>query len=597
MNHSPRLPRPVHELKFEGMAPWPVPGILDMSDVTANPAARCCVECGRMLLLLLLQSSTWVSHRTEHVCFRDDRSVMRRVTVEFHVPTSAPVFRGDDGQPYSLLPLSVMRRKTLVNFELRDEAGRSVVMPSLRQNQAITESMLLACAEAALDGSAGAAGVSQEIVRFVHEVVSGDQEKLSAAFRTLDPPTAAPAVLCVYDQPIFKAMLNRMADNFVLWVMIPADAPRRRTLVFCCDEPLQLSYRESGYNGETYELGKKLGPWHPSAWCSALGLTTTRIRFPIPAAENAASFHFEIDAPKGVQIAEASLLAGRPGEHDGPPPYDHVQGGYPTVALHVIEVPNGSLARAQIGLQVVTRGWVMASTLASWAVFGFLAAVAWHHAELKQASDMPVILVALAGGVAGIIAQSDAHGLASHLLKWTRTLATIAAVLPLVATTYIAFQTVHPERVAPALWTAAALGGGIAVFLSVICLLSWVRQHTVVCSPWEQARARQDVPERPESFPAAAQHYHYDKPAVRVDSAEGWHTEFNWDQASEEQFTTALKRQCLGNHGPAPNPGATRRPISSMRRSRAADGHPDRVPLEPWRAEIAPENKATAAKS
>jgi len=64
------------------------------------------------------------------------------------VPEQAPVFRGEDGEDYSLIPLSVMRRKTLVNFQIRDDEDRSVAMPSLRQNQAITESLLLACADA-----------------------------------------------------------------------------------------------------------------------------------------------------------------------------------------------------------------------------------------------------------------------------------------------------------------------------------------------------------------------------------------------------------------------------------------------------------------
>jgi len=172
-------PRPHHDLEFEGMAPWPVPGCISLADVQANPAARCCVECGRRLLLLLLQSSSWVSHRSEHVSFRDDRSVVRRVNVEFHVPEEAPVFLGDDGQAYSLVPLSVMRRKTLVNFELRDQDGRPVVVPSLRQNQAITESLMLACAQAALDTGSVLTGdqdaARRDVAGFIHEVVSGDQ--------------------------------------------------------------------------------------------------------------------------------------------------------------------------------------------------------------------------------------------------------------------------------------------------------------------------------------------------------------------------------------------------------------------------------------
>ena len=549
-------PRPHHDLEFEGMAPWPVPGCISLADVQANPAARCCVECGRRLLLLLLQSSSWVSHRSEHVSFRDDRSVVRRVNVEFHVPEEAPVFLGDDGQAYSLVPLSVMRRKTLVNFELRDQDGRPVVVPSLRQNQAITESLMLACAQAALDTGSVLTGdqdaAHRDVAGFIHQVVSGDQRCLSAAYDALDHGTAAPAMLSLAGHDIFKAMLDRLADNFVLWVMIPAGAPRRRELTFCCDEPLLLRYRESGFQKNVYQLGRKLSPWHPRVWLAALGLTTTRIRFPVPAAENAASFHFEIDAPKGVQIAEASLLAGRPKDPD--PSFDHVQGGFPTVGLHVIEVPNGSLSRAQIGLQAVTRGWVAASTLSSWAVFGFLAAFAVHAARLPDAGDLPaLVLVALAGGLAGFLVQGDAHGLVSHLLKWARALATMAAILPLVATTYIAFQKVHPATVAPALWSAAAADGVIALLLSAVCLVSWRRQRRAVCSPWEQKRSRDDMPERPESFEAAARQHGYDKPAVRVDSAEGWHTEFHWNARSEDRFVTALRRHGSATPGPSLN--------------------------------------------
>jgi hypothetical protein len=379
-------PRPHHELSFEGMAPWPVPGELTLAAIEQDPAARCCQECGRRLLLLLLRSSSWVSHRSEHVSFRDDRSVVRKVS--------------------------------------------------------------------------------------------------------------------------------------------------------------------------------RLSAWRPSVWWSALGLTPTRVRFPVPAAENAASFHFEIDAPRGVQIAEASLLAGRPSGTC--PSFDHVQGGFPTVGLHVIEVPNGSLSRAQIGLQVVTRGWVTASTLTSWAVFGLLLAVALHHAYLKQAGDLPVlILVALAGGAASIVAQSDGRGLAAHLLKWTRALATAAALLPLVATTSIAFAAADPSRVPAALSSAAAAAGVIAVLLTAVCLVAWRRQRRTVCSPWEQSRARRDLPDSPADFDAAARAYGYDRPAVRVDSAEGWHTEFYWDDTSERLLVAAMERQPGTGPRQPGQPRPPRQPVQS----------------------------------
>jgi hypothetical protein len=474
------------------------------------------------------------------------------VTVEFHVPKQAPLFRGDDGRAYSLVPLSVMRRKTLVNFILSDEEGKSVVLPSLRHNQAITESVLLACADATTEPTAGktspVVSSEPEIAAFVHQVVSGTQEQLATAYESLTNRSAASVVLRLVKQGIFRAILDRLADNFVLWVMIPANAPRRRVLTFSCDEPLHLRYREPGFQKNRYELGRALRFWRPSVWCSALGLTTTRIEFPVPAAENTASFHFEIDTPKGVQIAAASLLAGRPKQER--PSLDHVQGGFPTVGLHVIEVPNGSLSRAQIGLQVVTRGWLTASMLSAWAVFALLLVFATHDGVLKRTGDLPaLILVALTSGVVALIAQPDAHGLATHLLKWARALAAIAVALPLVAMTFIVFERVHPSHVPPALWTAVGTGGAIAVILSAVWLASWIRQSKTVRSPWEQSRTRgHNIVNRPKDFEMAEKKFHYNKPAMRVDSAEGWHTEFLWDQVAEDQLIEALKVQYPAHH-------------------------------------------------
>jgi hypothetical protein len=538
--------RPHHELSAEGMAPWPLP---NGDPLQASPEQRCCMECGRRLLLIFMESSEWVSHRTEHVSFRDDRTVVRRVTVEFYVPLQAPIFRGDDRRIYRLVPLSVMRRKTLVNFKLRDEEGMSAVLLSLRQNQAITESALLACADIAC-GQAGDRtneSARKDIANFIHDVVSGEQHVLRRAYESLENKKAPPAVLELVENQMFKAILDRMADNFVLWVMIPAGAPRRRVLVFSSDEPLSLHYRKPGWKGDKYELGPKLKPLTPTVLLSALGFMPTRIRFPVPAAENTASFHFEIDAPPEVQVVEASLLAGRPNEEK--PSFDHVQGGFPTVGLHVIEVPNGSLSRVQVDLQVVTRGWLTTSMLSTWAIFGLLFAFASHQTGVREAKDVaPLVLIGLAGGIIGLIAQSDVHALAAHLLKWARSLVTLAVVLLLVVTTVIALEPAHVSRVGLALWAATASGGVIASLLTAVCALSWKRQHKSIRSPWEQNRAYDKLPDLPESFNKAARDYHYDKPAVRVDSAEGWHTEFLWTDDSERQLMSALKHQHESGH-------------------------------------------------
>ena len=69
-------------------------------------------------------------------------------------------------------------------------------------------------------------------------------------------------------------------------------------------------------------------------WLAVFGLAPTRIRFQVPAAERAASYHSELVAPEGVRIEKATLLAGRPNEPTRRPTEDHVI-GHDTLNRHL----------------------------------------------------------------------------------------------------------------------------------------------------------------------------------------------------------------------------------------------------------------------
>ena len=62
----------------------------------------------------------------EKVQFNSDRRVARTSAIELKIPQEAPVLVTEDLEPHWLVPLSVMRRKTLVNLDLKDEEGRSI---------------------------------------------------------------------------------------------------------------------------------------------------------------------------------------------------------------------------------------------------------------------------------------------------------------------------------------------------------------------------------------------------------------------------------------------------------------------------------------
>ena len=87
------------------------------------------------MLKLIVNSSAWVVRRVEHVAFLDERTVRRRVSIDYEAPHDAAVFCRPDGQEVRILPFAIMRRKSLVNFDFRDHYGHAVPLLGLRQNQ------------------------------------------------------------------------------------------------------------------------------------------------------------------------------------------------------------------------------------------------------------------------------------------------------------------------------------------------------------------------------------------------------------------------------------------------------------------------------
>ena len=320
-----------------------------LSDLAAEPVdhlerALQCHDCGMTLLGLIMSSPAWVTRRVESVSFRDHRTVRRRVSIDFAVPVAAPQF-GINGTAYRLLPLTIMRRKSLVNFDLRDENDASVPLLGIRQNQAVTLALVESLARAVLETETLCPAVRE----FLRDLVSGRQNELIEARKLADSSDAHAEIQRLSGDRRFNHVMSRVSEDFVMFVLVRGDGPAKRVFKFRYDEPLSRRYRVSGSQENGYRrFTPSVSRWSPVPILAAIGWIPTRIRFPTPAAENAASYHFEVHAPAGVAIDAATMLAGRPDDAKAkrPPSIDQVTGGLPTVDLHVIDVERGSLSRA-----------------------------------------------------------------------------------------------------------------------------------------------------------------------------------------------------------------------------------------------------------
>jgi hypothetical protein len=519
-----------------------------------------CLEVGRRLLLAELQFSEWVLRRVEKVEFERDRSITRRISIELRVRDDAPVFVDHDGREVWLVPLSMLRRRTLVNFSLWDEAGRAIPMPGIRLQQQLDQSILLAAA----------AAKHPELVRndadlpaFVRGVIAGDLPTIvdrMAEWEGMDAkrrPVNRPAYLeALQEDPLFAGALTRLRRNFSLYVVLPVKEGRHRLLWMSFDEPTDWRaqvpslQRVLGGTAWAYRPGdpvphlRRLG-----GVAAALGISATRVRFQIPAAENAASYHFELTTPPGLRIVEASLLAGRPNDPGRHVSMDHVVGHSPTVGLHAVEIPNGSLCRAQVDIRVPVHGWLTTLVASCWLVFLVLASVLYHWMShpprwsSDQVTNIAVLLVTTSAGVATLIAQRDVQGAAARLLTWLRAIGVLAMALPIVAAGVLIYTgdapvtQLNPQRRAMFVLTGVSLV--IVLTVSAAWLRAWRdERRSAQQSPWDMTD--EEIRPQPKDFLDAVHIYGFDTPAIGIRSVEGWHETYAWNDARQRAAVESL---------------------------------------------------------
>jgi hypothetical protein len=479
--------------------------------------ALACRECGLRVFELLMSSPGWVNRRVESVTFRDHRTIRRRVSVDFSVPVRAPLIC-INGTGFRLIPFTIFRRRTLLNFDLQSEDGTAVPLLGLRQNQALTEALVVAWAAAVLNTRP-----DDEVKDWVHDIVSGTQDQLTNAYRH-GPERSATIRQLVSDRR-FKAVLDRITEDFVAFVLVPHDGSPRRIYKFSYDERLRLHYEEPRTKEPEAVMKdpKPLGLLNLKRILAAIGFAPLRILFPTPAAENTRSFHFEIHSPPGVEILHARLLAGRPAAAEERPSFDSVSGGLATIGLHVVDVPRGSLCLAQVDLRLARHPWLSTTAFACCAAFLglFWAAFRVDDGGIDK-SSASAVFVGFTAAVVALLWRPADHRMALRLLSGVGVMASASALLLLSAAGLLALN--RDWKLEMWFRCFAGVAAGIAVWMVYITLCR--SRGRAVHSDWEQGISAEDLPREPRcltelTFKSVFEGYRFYSPAIRVSSAEG----------------------------------------------------------------------------
>jgi hypothetical protein len=426
---------------------------------------------GLEMVRMLIAQPQWVHRRVDALEYRDDTTFRRRQSVHFTVPSAAPELRVADAR-FRLVPLTTLRKETLVNFDCRDESGTALPVLTRHQQGLLGVRAMTSWAEALVGAT-----LDRDIAAEIAALVAGAPAEREAARLAFAAGAGGGQRATLERDEFYALVLERLTDQFVLTTLVD-DAPGTQRIV-------KFSYEELGV------LARE--PW-PRAPLAALCWIPRRAASAAESLFSAESYHFEADLPPGVDVPVASLWVG-PTENDmtcvDVDPGDHLR-----IALRS-PGHEGGVAEVRWSLRPARRGWLRTAWFATVLAAITLGVGAWRLDVLTAGSTSDdgaagtgtvpagtrtelaaAVILAVIGALGGLVARIEEHPLVTRILAWPRRLAAFAALLPFVAAGTLVVGPAGDAR--QALWIALAV---LATMIAAVFTVAFVRPATAADRP------------------------------------------------------------------------------------------------------------------
>jgi len=429
---------------------------------------------GLQTMRLLLAQPDWVHRRVDALEYRDSTTFRRRQSVHFTVPDASPEL--EIGRTTArLVPLTTLRKETLVNFDCRDESGAA--LPVLTRGQ-----QALLMVRAMTGWAEGILGVplAPDLVADIEALLTTPVADAHDARARMHADDAGGHRAALRADGLFPLMLDQFTDQFLL-VTLVHDPPGTQRIV-------KFSYEELG------DLAPE--PW-PRAPLAALCWIPRQAASAAESLFSTESYHFEADMPAGVDVPVASLWVG-PTESDMAC-IDVDTGGHLRIALRATDFERG-VAEVRWSLRPARRGWLRTAWIATALSAVTLTVGAWRLNTITSggvadnasgsaaASDAlgagtrtelaAAVILALIGTLGGLVARIEEHPLVSRLLEWPRRLAGVAALLPFIAAGTLVVGPAGTSR--RVVW---ALLAAVGVAIAGIFAVAFARPETAADRP------------------------------------------------------------------------------------------------------------------
>jgi hypothetical protein len=500
---------------------------------------------GLALLRLMAEAADretpdWVSRRVEQLEFLDERAVRWRVSVDFEVPETAPVIEVG-GRSLRLIPLTSWEKNNLVAFDLRDESGKTIWLPSSAETDRLLSSALICWAESIVDDPSPA--LDQTLEAIVSQGPSAQQKEDERNPRTgseMEPFRAVTDLMIARNVPdaagkylaeppgelrknqSFWSQVNELWRNFLIIVAVPDEPGTPRVLKMTFESKIEFRRPDRWRRRALESLG-----WR--AW-----------RLELFIGGRGGSHHLEVAAPAGVDIIR---VRARPVNAESDPSYVTAYGGSPRVHLR-IKSDQRSRYLTTIRVRVSRPGWLTMSWLAGLVISAVLLVGGLKLRVLfsaNEAGTAATLLLGLLAAFATILVSPGAHPLASRLLWASRIVITVDSGVVLVGVGSLLLDSGHHFLPQTAWWLLFGLSAICATMLTVSRFRpKGPPRGGAAEGRWDRSTEREERQE-----PAADGTPRPNPAALAIPAADGYHygdnLKHDWDEASQAALVGALR--------------------------------------------------------
>ncbi len=399
----------------------------------------------------------WVYRRKEAVILLDQLMTRRQVSVDFALPADiAPLAQTRQGAPVRYAPLFLLRKapSRFTRFDLRDEKGAALAMPTRSENGKLAGQVLLHAASQVL-GRKPSSAVSVDLEAIAH-AYPPHSRGLAAAFAANG--NCRERRLLVGDNE-FLALVWELADSSILSIPFIEDEGLRRIIKLSYDVPMfDLAYDPTRYR---------------------YGFRGYRVLFDLPFI-GARNYHFELECPPGMEIMEAGFV-----DASEPKRLRVARSFSRQLHFYSDETLKSRKALVQVDLRVSGDGFLGGAALA-----GILVAISvtacWAFAgELRETTTAaPSLLMLFPGVVANYLAR-PAHHLTQVLLANARRVVLASGAIAFIAAARLAvISQSQPAAECTLKWEF----GGLAIIAWLLALVLIIARDKRIPRPFTARR-------------------------------------------------------------------------------------------------------------